>query len=388
MKIALAIERFSKHAGGAEAYGVDLAGTLIDHGWQVHLFGYEWDGAPKGAIFHQIRRPPEFLPASLKILHFALSHARMIRKGDYDIVLGFGNTLEMNVYQSHGGVHHLSSTRKLRALNSSIHRNIKHLLMRVSPKYHARKWIESSAFRKDPRPVIIAISDMIKRDMIEHYKLAQDEVRVIYNGVDPGRFDLESCSGGGLRSDLGFTDEVLFLFMAYDFRKKGVRQFLAAAATLKERRPEKSFGLVIVGREPPREIMAQVKRLGLDNIVRFPGSTKTPEGFYKACDVFVLPTFYDACSLVVFEAMMSGLPCITTLNNGAAGVIADGLDGSVLADPWNREEFARAMEAYLDAGHLKRASSEARRKAQQYTLKKNHMEMLKVFHEVASKALE
>jgi hypothetical protein len=46
------------------------------------------------------------------------------------------------------------------------------------------------------------------------------------------------------------------------------------------------------------------------------------------------------------------------------------------------------MEAYLDAGHLKRASSEARRKAQQYTLKKNHMEMLKVFHEVASKALE
>ena len=37
-KIALALERFSRHAGGAEAYAVDLSQALIDRGWEVHLY--------------------------------------------------------------------------------------------------------------------------------------------------------------------------------------------------------------------------------------------------------------------------------------------------------------------------------------------------------------
>ena len=54
-KIAFALEKFSRYAGGAESYAVSLVTTLIENGWEVHLFGESWDGEPKEAFFHEIQ---------------------------------------------------------------------------------------------------------------------------------------------------------------------------------------------------------------------------------------------------------------------------------------------------------------------------------------------
>ncbi len=118
MKIALALEKFSKHSGGAESYAVDLAQALVANGWEVHLFGYEWDGNPPSALFHQLKRPPFYMTASMKLLHFAFQHRSMVKNGTYDVIVGFGSTIFMNVYQSHGGAHKLSSRRKLYAIRN------------------------------------------------------------------------------------------------------------------------------------------------------------------------------------------------------------------------------------------------------------------------------
>ncbi len=386
MKIALAIERFSRHAGGAESYGVDLARSLISNGWEVHLYGYEWDGSPEGAIFHRIRKLPDFVPASIKILSFAFEHRRMVKDCNYDVALGFGNTLEMNVYQSHGGVHALSCARKLNAIGSPWLRALKSLLMRIAPKYHARAWIESAPFRRKPQPIIIAISDMIKLDIAEYYGQNPTDIKLVYNGVDPSRFSrVDTAAQNDLRKKMGFEDEILFLFMAYDFRKKGVKQLLHAARVLWDRVGDGRFGVVIVGSKPTRDLAKTTRDLDLTDIVRFRGPTRNPEEYYAACDVFVLPTFYDACSLVVFEAMISGLPCITTIHNGATGIITNQVNGSVLRDPWDYEEFSRAMEYYLDRDRLHTCSANARKEAMNYTQKENHRKMLEIFHEVAQK---
>jgi len=74
-KIALAIENFSKHKGGAESYAVSLASTLVESGWETHLFGKNWDGEPSAAIFHRITIP-KLLPSWAKMLLFALKHSR------------------------------------------------------------------------------------------------------------------------------------------------------------------------------------------------------------------------------------------------------------------------------------------------------------------------
>ena len=385
--ITLALENFSRFAGGAESYAVELSETLLQRGWEVHLVGQSWDGLPQGAVFHQISKLPKVVPSSLRILHFAFRHRSIVRKLRTDIVLGFGSTIEMNVYQSHGGVHFFSSLRKSRAEANPFTRLVKTMLTFLSPKSLVRSWIESAPFRMKNRPVIIAISDMIRSDMRRRYALTQEDVELVYNGVDLEKFarvrDWDSRKV--LRRDLGFgPDTVLFLFMAYDFRKKGVKYLIQAAARLRDKVGSKRFGVVVVGSKPSPALLSLVDSMDLGAMVIFRGPTKNPEAYYNACDVFVLPTFYDACSLVVFEAMASGLPAITTRHNGASGIISDGRDGMVLEDPLDVAKMATAMERFLDIPFLETSSNLARQTASRYSKEANHDKIILIFESVLS----
>jgi len=383
--ITLALENFSRFSGGAESYAVELSETLVQRGWEVHLVGQSWGGVPQGAVFHQIPKLSKLFPPSLRILHFAFKHRSIVRKLRTDIVLGFGATIEMNVYQSHGGVHFYSSLRKIRAEANPFTRIVKTLLTFLSPKSLVRSWIESAPFRMKNRPVIIAISDMIRSDIRQRYALSQDDVQLVYNGVDLEKFarTRDGDSRKVFRRDLGFgPDSVLFLFMAYDFRKKGVKYLIQAAARLRDKVGSKRFGVVVVGSKPSPALLGLVDSLDLGGIVIFRGPTQNPESYYNACDVFVLPTFYDACSLVVFEAMASGLPAITTRHNGASGIISDGRDGMVLEDPLDVAKMATAMERFLDIPFLETSSNLARQTASRYSKKVNHDRIILIFESV------
>jgi UDP-glucose:(heptosyl)LPS alpha-1,3-glucosyltransferase len=385
MKVAFAIENFSLYGGGAESYAVQLAQTLVSQGHEVHFFGHQWDGEPKEAVFHKIPRLPRIVPPFIRITHFALAHRAAVAQYGFDVVVGFGNTLTMNVYQSHGGVHQRSASRKIAAVRSPAVRFLKRLAVRLTPKHYARAWIESAAFRMNPRPIIVAISDMVRDDMAEHFGIPANEIRLVYNGIDVSKFSAsQGDSRSKMREELGFDpDAVLFLFMAYDLRKKGIQYLVEAAAKLRDRMGANRFGVIVVGGLPSPALNRMVDRLSLRDTMTFVGPTKEPEQYYAACDVFVLPTFYDACSLAVFEAMAAGLPAITTASNGAAGIIDQSKNGVVIESARDIDQLVDAMRRFLDPEVLKSASEAARKTASQYTMESNHREMLKVFREAA-----
>ena len=198
-------------------------------------------------------------------------------KAEYDVVLGFGNTVAMNVYQSHGGVHQCSTMRKLRAVRNPAMRLLKSLFAFLSPKYFACAWIESAPFRINPRPALIAISEMVRQDLSRHFRVPEQDIRLVYNGIDFGRFSaIPPSTATNLRSRLGFDREVLFLFMAYDFRKKGVRYLVEAAGELSRRVGPGKFGVVVVGRTPPLPLQRLVRKLHLDDTVVFLGLPVSP----------------------------------------------------------------------------------------------------------------
>jgi len=158
------------------------------------------------------------------------------------------------------------------------------------------------------------------------------------NGIDTQRFSPRNISyRTEIRKKYGLSDDdFVFIFVATNFRLKGYDVLLDACAKLKDL----PFKILVVGPESTWIIM-KATLMGLKHTFIFGGKINDLERVYPACDCLVHPTFYDACSLVVLEALSSGLPVITTSSNGASMYITNE-NGYVIA-PGDPQSLAHAM---------------------------------------------
>ncbi len=384
MRISLSIDTFSRTKGGAERYLVDLAQRLSHHGHEVHVFASQWDEMGDGLSLHKVPIIP--FPRSLRLASFAINNARSIKKGCFDIVLGLGNTLAANVLQPHGGVHWIWFWRSLRAYENPVIRGIKLMGRLVSLKQWVSGLIEEVPYRRQRCPRIIAISQMVKDDIIQHYRVPPERVTLIYNGVDLERFHPRNRKRyrGEIRKGLGIGEELVILFVSNNHRMKGLGCLIRALAGIKGRGEVGPFRLLVLGRGSMARYLDLGRRLGFDGEILSVQGTPYPERYYGAADLLVHPTFYDACSLAVFEALASGLPVITTKSNGAGGIITDGREGFVVDDPREISTLADRIHRLFDDKVREESSRAARDLAEQYPMERNFEGMLKVFQEVAA----
>jgi UDP-glucose:(heptosyl)LPS alpha-1,3-glucosyltransferase len=382
MRFATTILSFSRRKGGAERYLVDLCEQLVKEGDEVHVYTERWDEGLHGIHFHRIKTFP--FPKSLRLLSFALRSSQEMEQGGYDTTLSVGNATRAAVLQPHGGVHWAWFWRSLRAYENPFFWTVKFLGRVLSLKQWVSGWVEDASYRRGNLTRIIAISDMVKHDMIQWYKIPEDRVVVIYNGVDLEHFHSRN---GAYREEIrkrhGVGEEVLLLFVSNNFRMKGLGILMEVLADLKKEGvpPVK---LLILGRDRRSSYSGLAKKLGISEEIVFAGSTDEIEKYYGAADLLVHPSFYDACSLTVFEALASGLPVITTSSNGASGILTQGKEGFVLFDPRDRQALKRQISFFFDPEARQRASIAARSLAEHYSVERNYREMKDIFRQGAS----
>lgn len=90
--------------------------------------------------------------------------------------------------------------------------------------------------------------------------------------------------------------------------------------------------------------------------------------YYRAADLFVLPTREDIWGLVVNEAMAVGTPVITTTNCGAGMEILKNGEGGRLVSPEDPDSLAVTMKEMLEDTMLTEQTRLARKSAQAYTI--------------------
>mgnify|MGYP000379445039 CR=1 FL=1 len=90
--------------------------------------------------------------------------------------------------------------------------------------------------------------------------------------------------------------------------------------------------------------------------------------YYRAADLFVLPTREDIWGLVVNEAMAVGTPVITTTNCGAGMEILKSGDGGRIVPPEDSDSLAIAMQEMLNDDELAKQTKHAIKSAEVYTI--------------------
>jgi len=161
---------------------------------------------------------------------------------------------------------------------------------------------------------------------------------------------------------------------------KGLGFLIRALAEVKKE-DHPSLRLLVLGRDRKEPYLRLAKKIGISEEVVFAGFTDEPEKYYGASDLLVHPTFYDACSLTVLEALASGLPVITTASNGASGILCHGEEGWVIGDLKDREELKRGIAYFLDEKRRHQATYQAREKAEIYSEKANFDRVIAIFNE-------
>ncbi len=343
MRIALVIRRLDPRRGGAEVWTARLVRSLVRARYSVIVVAEEvWGEVPDRVEFQKVRLSSR--TGSGRRLEFARKAEQLLESLRPDVIHDQGDGWYFDLLQPHGGTRRRSIEQNLARLPGPI-ATAKRALLRYLPRYRAFRSLEHRQYIAPPKEgFYIAVSDLVAADFRDHYGIDRRKIRVVYNGVDLNYFNpLATASArGSVRRRLGISAAAtVFLLVAVNFRLKGGYQFLEALHRL-IRKGQHVVGIV-VGRPPGVRVRRFVHRLGLENHVKFVGAVSDPRPFYAAADVYVHPTFSDACSLVVLEAMAMELPVITTQFNGAAALVDRFRTGIVLPDPRDITRLAAAM---------------------------------------------
>ncbi|MBI4294344.1 MAG: glycosyltransferase family 4 protein [Betaproteobacteria bacterium] len=335
MKLALIRQRYNPY-GGAERFVSRALAGLEGSGVQVSVVARDWERAGGGDL---IRCDPFYFGRLWRDWSFARAACRAIAARQFDLVQAHERIACCDIYRAGDGVHAQWLANRAHARGS-----LARVLTRFNP-YHAYTLAAERRVFASPRlKAVICNSHMVAGEIRRRFRLAEDKLHVIHNGVDLEYFHprVRAEHRSAMRARLRIAeDAVVFLFVGTGFQRKGVPQLLEAFARLADR----SARLAIVGADHTQRAMrSSAARLGIAHRVTFAGGQDDVRPWYGLADCLVLPTLYDPFPNAALEAMACALPLITSTSCGAAelvlegqnGYVCDALDSDALADRMGR----------------------------------------------------
>lgn len=209
----------------------------------------------------------------------------------------------------------------------------------------------------------------------------RDKIVVVPNGINKGEFDI-GYSKVECREKLGLPiDDEMILFLGGLAPHKGPDVLLKAMPKILKDIP--NVKLVFVGDGGMKEELERLcKKMDVEKYVKFTGfvgDVFKKALYYKAADVFVLPSLLESFGNVNLEAMACSLPIVASKVGGVPAVVKDGENG-LLVQPRDLEVLANAVIHLLDNEDVReKMGKDGRKKVEEYSWEKVAEDMEKVY---------
>ncbi|MCF7854523.1 MAG: glycosyltransferase [Candidatus Pacebacteria bacterium] len=362
--------------GGQVVYVLELSRKLAELGYEVDIYTrqFEEQSAIEPVEEHvRIVRlpcggnafiPKEFLCESLH--EWAENALRFIRKEDLDYqfinshywdggVAGqeLADTLEV----PHVHTPHSLGVWKKRNMQEDAPEEERHF----DEKYNFTSRIHHEKLLYRESYLVIATSpiqlDILRRD----YDLGRDDVRMIPPGYDDSRFfPVGEATRQATREDYGYDGKVVAC-VGRLARNKGFDLLIHAFSVVAERIPQARLQMAVGAEssdpgdsEMLEELFTLVRDYELEDRVTITESLPDEEmaDFYRAADVFALPSRYEPFGMTAIEAMACGTPAVITVNGGLYRAVTYGRD-ALYADSFDKYDFGITLMKVLKYGRLR-----------------------------------
>jgi glycosyltransferase involved in cell wall biosynthesis len=332
-----------KIVGGIARHVYDLANALVKQGVEVHVITAEHPGAKAEEAengVHIYRVAPQ--GEANDFIHWVqLLNNAMYERGDALIAqllakkpAGKGKTkLEPLLLHPHDWLaHYASNGLKQKYLlpvvatihatehgrNNGIHSPIQRYINSVEWELQYQAWR------------VIVCSEYMKRECEFALQTPWDKMDVIYNGVDPKKFDIDfpEAERAEFRAGFAAPEEKIVFFVGRMVREKGVQVLIEALPKI--RWGYHDTKLLIVGGGHRDHLVNLAHYVGMQRHIYFTGFVPDEDllKIYKVADIACFPSLYEPFGIVALEGMAARVPVVVSDAGGLPEVVLNGITGT------------------------------------------------------------
>jgi len=375
---------FPPDIGGPATYAETLAGALIGRGFKVKVITYS-----------SVRKHPNDNGYSFKLVRVWKKNFWFFRHAVYALKVFFSGKNSDAIYSLstlNGGIPALISSKFFKkkffvkivgdyAWQVAVEKKKGGLLIDDFQKSNKKGWVAFlywlQSFLCLKADKVIVPSEYLA-GIVRGWGVSGDKIEIIYNGVD---FKPSDLSKEEARRRLGIFGHII-LSAGRLVPWKGFRMLIKIMPSIFK--INQAFRLVIVGDGPDKKILeSMIKNLGLEKKVFLVGRKSQEElaVYLTAADMFVLGTGYEGFSHQILEAMVAGVPVITTAVGGNREVIEQGENGFLVKynDEFNLVEAVKSL--WQDPDLKEEFIKNGKKTVEKFSLEKMISETVKVLTE-------
>ncbi|MEO5360388.1 MAG: glycogen synthase [Nitrospirota bacterium] len=222
--------------------------------------------------------------------------------------------------------------------------------------YDASVWVEKTAL--EMADSIVAVSEGMKKDIIELFNVDANKISVIYNGIDTQEYcpveSKEALVQYGINPDRPYC-----LFVGRITRQKGIIHLVNAIKHIND-----EAQIVLCAGQPDtpeikHEMEEGIKNIKRDNVIWIQKMVPKKEviQLYTHASVFCCPSIYEPFGIINLEAMACSTPIVASAVGGIVEIIEEGQTGYLVKfdqhksspfEPVNPEEFSRDLAGMIN----------------------------------------
>jgi glycosyltransferase involved in cell wall biosynthesis len=165
---------------------------------------------------------------------------------------------------------------------------------------------------------IIALSSYTADAISSQFRIPREQILTLPYLIDTERLQPPTRPS---------TEKIVLFAARYDDTRKNTAMLIQAFGSVVEQVPDAR--LLLVGAEPPSDLLSLVAKLGVSKSVEFCGSVPVSEmiQIYHRAAVFAISSWQEGLGIVGLEAMACGLPVVSTRCGGPEDYVTDGVTG-------------------------------------------------------------